>query len=614
MQNYPHATFTLYGSTVNWTGNVRFFDNKAKLRGTVGIQSIIQLITVSGNISFVSNHADFSAGFFMSHTIVRLDGTLIIVNNSALVAASGLTLLSSTLHVNGIVHISGNTVASEISAIVVVQNQSNFDVTGSFEFVNNIALNRAFCILIAFSHCYFNGSTTIAGSTGNRPLHYFQNSDIVFAGTTKVTKNIVRNNYGGGLGLSQSNLRLNDNYLFEDNQAPDGDGGAIYAIDSSIHFDGKGNFTGNSARRGGALYIFYQSRLILQPNSFAAFTRNTALTGAAIHVEEIVSFINCTNDIRLRNVYAERPTCFFDAELVENIILQFVGNKAQIGGTALYGGMLDRCIPSIQNVSALNLFTNISKFSDLDIELSLSSDPFQLCFCENDQPVCDTEQQNVTTMRGGEFSVSVAVRNELDVSIVALVRSYLDSSYNNTDKILEDDGILQRVDNSCTELKFRVSSPSEIEQLIMYVEGPCRDVGNASKTVNVHFTDCPIGFMLNFDTCACVLQLIPYTNTCNVDTGEIERPSNFWVGPDYNDSGHFTGLALYPNCPFDYCQFPSAPVTLTSPDMQCNYNRTGILCGSCGVNTSLLLGGSACAKCSNYYLFGCYCLLLWVFC
>ena len=63
--------------------------------------------------------------------------------------------------------------------------------------------------------------------------------------------------------MSQSTLTLMDSYLFENNQAPDDDGGAIYSIDSTIIFAGNGKFTRNTAKHGGALHLFYRSKLII---------------------------------------------------------------------------------------------------------------------------------------------------------------------------------------------------------------------------------------------------------------------------------------------------------------------------------------------------------------
>ena len=40
-------------------------------------------------------------------------------------------------------------------------------------------------------------------------------------------------------------------------------------------------------------------------------------------------------------------------------------------------------------------------------------------------------------------------------------------------------------------------------------------------------------------------------------------------------------------------------MSLDNPDIQCALNRSGVLCGKCATNHSLLLGGSRCDICSN---------------
>ena len=54
--------------------------------------------------------------------------------------------------------------------------------------------------------------------------------------------------------------------------------------------------------------------------------------------------------------------------------------------------------------------------------------------------------------------------------------------------------------------------------------------------------------------------------------------------------------------PLDYCTEVEQVVNVDDSDAQCNYNRTGKLCGGCSDNTSLVLGSSRCMQCSNIYL------------
>ena len=58
------------------------------------------------------------------------------------------------------------------------------------------------------------------------------------------------------------------------------------------------------------------------------------------------------------------------------------------------------------------------------------------------------------------------------------------------------------------------------------------------------------------------------------------------------------------SCPFDYCK----PVTdhisfpLNNSDVQCENNRSGLLCGERKSGYSLALGSSKCLPCSNTYI------------
>ena len=56
------------------------------------------------------------------------------------------------------------------------------------------------------------------------------------------------------------------------------------------------------------------------------------------------------------------------------------------------------------------------------------------------------------------------------------------------------------------------------------------------------------------------------------------------------------------SCPFDYCKPYAINVSKNSQDEQCNFNRTGILCGACPKGLSVVLGSSKCLSCSNLYL------------
>ena len=64
----------------------------------------------------------------------------------------------------------------------------------------------------------------------------------------------------------------------------------------------------------------------------------------------------------------------------------------------------------------------------------------------------------------------------------------------------------------------------------------------------------------------------------------------------------YQGLIIAPTCPFEYCKPEFHQFTLDDLDSQCDHNRTGLVCGACAANHSLVLGSSYCQVCSDSYL------------
>ena len=77
--------------------------------------------------------------------------------------------------------------------------------------------------------------------------------------------------------------------------------------------------------------------------------------------------------------------------------------------------------------------------------------------------------------------------------------------------------------------------------------------------------------------------------------------SRLWMSALY-DNTTYQGLILYHTCPVEYCTIGAVPVDLDNPDIQCANNRSGMLCGACATNYSLMLGSFRCGECSNTYL------------
>ena len=56
------------------------------------------------------------------------------------------------------------------------------------------------------------------------------------------------------------------------------------------------------------------------------------------------------------------------------------------------------------------------------------------------------------------------------------------------------------------------------------------------------------------------------------------------------------------SCPPDYCKTDDVNISLADLDVQCAFNHSGLLCGSCVQNHSRIFASSLCQKCSNMFI------------
>jgi len=124
---------------------------------------------------------------------------------------------------------------------------------------------------------------------------------------------------------------------------------------------------------------------------------------------------------------------------------------------------------------------------------------------------------------------------------------------------------------------------------------------------HLKISSCPLGFALNkvVQICQCDPILKPVVlsaESCRIDDQTILRPANSWIVGKINTDNGYT-YKVSSHCPFDYCLPHFSRLNLSNPDSQCQFNRTGLLCGRCKEGLSTVFGTSLCKQCSNYYLF-----------
>ena len=124
------------------------------------------------------------------------------------------------------------------------------------------------------------------------------------------------------------------------------------------------------------------------------------------------------------------------------------------------------------------------------------------------------------------------------------------------------------------------------------------------ETYTILQQPCPKGFSLHLEEyCECdpiLSSYIPSLTHCNIDDQTIPRPANSWISTHTVNNSHSYHVSLH--CPFDYCLPHSSHLNLSTPDSQCQFHRSGLLCGQCQQGLSAVFGSSQCKHCSNVYL------------
>ena len=512
------------------------------------------------------------------------------------------------------------------TALVVIN--SNVTLAGNTEFIHNHCTESNSCvggggIQAVSSNLTFIGDTSFLE---NNQVHYgdggaiyaLNHSSLSFNGTSNFIGNSA--DTGGAIYLSHNiNLTFNGISNFNGNSA--GYGGAIYAFaNSKLMFNGTINFTKNGynksgivtqnggATYGGAVFMGIESMFFIIPTTTVHWEKNHATFGGAICVVDAIPISYCASVA----TYVPKEKCFFQlpGQNLSNgvdVQLVFKNNSADVAGSALYGGAIDNCrLSGLESYSSGEVFDMIVHIDDTDREISssISSDPLQICPCEinNIIPNCSESKYQFpyTVFPGETFQVFVVAVGQRNGSVQSTVRSTTNSGN------LQAYQYLQQANYTCTELNYTLFSLSQSVNIDLHAEvSPCSKVSEADPgafflEVNINQT-CPPGFALSLSegSCICDARIQMYDHQCNITNGKglitRECGQQFWVGYD----NQIYGVILHPHCPFDYCVSHTVVFPLKGTDIQCAHNRSRLLCGTCKIGYSLVLGTSHCRMCNN---------------
>ena len=620
--------------------NSNFTSNRARYGGAVYTRGDSSFTISSSN--FISSGAIFNES----------DGLLIYCRRATLsIDSSNVSSNKIGTHGRGLIYI--NQCSTNIANITFDDNvgsiytfNSNLTFSGRSSFKNSAEL-----------HIAGNESTSQEGGVitsfqstvkfiNGSAVHFYSNlardggailaieSAILINGETTIANNnmtTIANSSGGGISLKQSRLEIRGMCNLVNNIAVRG--GGIHATSSTIavYQPGTLQLISNNAKFGGGMYLEVNSKLYVlktkaitdsyQRLYFMNFTGNHANYGGAVYVADDTNSGTCSlkHECFIQKLALYQFLDEYRSNL-DTVNILFSENTATEKGANLFGGLLDRCIPSpfaevyyeSQNVhySGITYLQNITKNAQIH---SISSHPVRVCFCNIEhEPDCSYQLPTITVKKGEAFDVSVVAVDQVNNTVDANITTSISS----TDGGIGEGQHIQSVGRNCTDLTYNVFSPHDYETINLFAGGPCGSADLSTSQVTIHFKECtcPVGFeplskSKSSTRCECVCdkELSPYISStdCNHATSSVIRVNtNSWI--TYINNSDSPGYVIFPHCPFDYCKLPTENVSINfnlpnGAVTQCADNRTGVLCGSCIDKFSLSLASSHCLPCHSHW-------------
>ena len=107
------------------------------------------------------------------------------------------------------------------------------------------------------------------------------------------------------------------------------------------------------------------------------------------------------------------------------IELVFTNNNAGEAGDSLYGGAIDTCLTySLEGIPlGYEMFDSLSTITDNRTTSSVSSDPFRVCPCVDNQPDCNILSIERETYPGATFLISAVGVGQRNGTVPAVIRA-----------------------------------------------------------------------------------------------------------------------------------------------------------------------------------------------
>jgi len=361
------------------------------------------------------------------------------------------------------------------------------------------------------------------------------------------------------------------------------------------------------AREGSYYILKINSKVTIRGN-----TVHSVLSEAEIHNEqqgEICNLQFVSNRRKnLDKIISNNETLNFSLKFIDNIYTV---------PTHLLHPVFSNCTwladTAFQTAKSSDVFSRVINITSPSLQVSkqnLGVIPSSICKCSNSSTYNCTSHELGETYPGQTLTAYLIVPHYLTIQSSMSIPLTIKAEYRKLPeqlgcRIVEPTEILQAHSTyGCNQFNFTVWSKSDNDECELYLSGN----GDNFEIFYIKLQPCPLGFSLQRNrksrACSCDGTLLSYLSVtpCDLNVKTIYRPANMWI-TGYTaavNNSHSYVVSLH--CPFDYCLSHSSRLNLFTPNNQCQFRRSGVLCGHCQDGLSTVFGTSHCKQCSNVYL------------
>ena len=556
--------------------------NSAFTNNTVGgFGGGLKIYTLNSN-SGVHNNINITNSVFTNNTIGGYGGGLYIFTVIDSDAHNNITITNSVFTNNTIGGYGGGLYILTVNSgahnnITITSTNSAFtnNIIGDYGGGLSIYTDSGAHNNITITNSAFTNNIVGGYRSGGGLYIDTDNNNNIIDNNCIIANSTFANNHGSGILIANYvTLTFTEGHSIVANNSSPTDGGGIFLAENSYLTTSNGghvSFINNTANRyGGAIYS--------TDNDYSTILRSKAP----------FRIYRCT---------------------VYDLSATFINNSAARAGDQLYGGVLTLCSDDsilynrylhylLQCINVPDTLKHVPSVHPLSL---VSSDPIAVCPCVNGTVNCNITSLHREVYPGQIFNVS-------------LVTVGLCGGVSPGTVVVEHDEQIHLIyatttdytTTSCTTLNYTVKLTTQIiSNTIITLNIPDGDIYNIrSINVTLDILPCPLGLVVDFTSghCVCNNDITHVSGViCNTSwmPYPIQRSGNNWI---YHQFDYYNCTIAHIGCPFDYCLKLHVKFSLNESDLQCNYNRSGILCGQCIRGLSLMIGSNRCANCTDMKL------------